>query len=57
MDLTQRPHIRGMARVPFDSFYHRHTPRWHFRSALLPAFGGAILFGCLVLSSALAIMA
>lgn len=40
----------------FDSFYHRRTPHWRDRSALLVALGGATAAGVVILLSALALL-
>jgi hypothetical protein len=44
------------AATPFDSFYHRCTPRWHDLGALLIAVGGATAAGAVILLSALALL-
>lgn len=50
-------HSRRAPATPFDSFFHRRTPRWHNRGALLAAVGAATLAGCAILLSALTLIA
>lgn len=50
-------HSRRPPATPFDSFFHRHTPRWHNRGALLLAVGAATATGCAILLSALILIA
>lgn len=50
-------HSRRPPATPFDSFFHRRTPRWYNRGALLVAFGGATLSGCAFLFLALTLIA
>lgn len=56
MDATYQSPARPMATAAFDSFYHRRTPRWHDRGALLIAVGGATAAGIAILLSALALL-
>ena len=57
MNMAFRPSLRSAATATsFDSFYHRRTPRWHDRGALLIALGGATAAGAVILFSALALM-
>lgn len=50
-------HSRRPPAMPFDSFFHRRTPRWHNRGALLLAFGASTATGCAILVSALTLIA
>jgi len=56
MTLTRRRPMPEMAPAPFDSFYHRHTPHWYHRRALLLAFASAMALGGFILSSTLSVM-
>lgn len=56
MDAAYPSPVSRVATTPFDSFYHRRTPRWHYRGALLLAFGGATAGGAAILLSALALL-
>jgi len=56
MTLTRRHRMPEMAPAPFDSFYHRHTPHWYHRRALLLAFASAMALGGFILSSTLSVM-
>ena len=56
MDIAFRPTLRPGRTAHFDSFYHRRTPRWHDRGALLLALGGATGAGAVILLSALALL-
>lgn len=57
MHLTEKSRMRSLASEPFDSFYHRHTPRWQYRSALLFAFGGALICGGTIFCLAFSLIA
>ena len=56
MDIAPCSPLRPARTAPFDSFYHRRTPRWHDRGALLIALGGAMTAGAVILLSALALL-
>jgi hypothetical protein len=48
--------LRPASARAFDSFYHRRTPQWRDRGALLLALGGATAAGIVILLSALALL-
>ncbi len=48
--------LRPASARAFDSFYHRRTPQWRDRGALLLALGGATAAGVVILLSALALL-
>ena len=57
MHLTEKLRMRTLASEPFDSFYHRHTPRWQHHGNLLFAFGGALICGGAIFSLAFSLIA
>lgn len=56
MHAACRSPLRSAKTAPFNSFYHRRTPRWHDRGALLIAVGGATAAGAVILLSTLALL-